>query len=238
MEWFEAVEVFRERVVQISTPRGSGTGFLISSPAQAGLWAIATAAHVVNDSHWWEEPIRLHHPASGKTQILRQNDRAVVFRHELDTAAIVFGATDLPLPANTIRMIPDGNHLKVGNEIGWLGFPSVSPSEMCFFGGRVSAWIERQRTYLVDGVAINGVSGGPALYITLDNKLVLIGVVSAYLPNRALGESLPGLSMVRDITQFQELIRDFKSMEEAAAKGAEEPAQPPTPEPENTKLKM
>ncbi len=153
----------------------------------------------------------------------------------MDTAAIVFGETDLPLPTDPIEMIPDGNRLKVGNEIGWLGFPAVSPFDMCFFSGRVSAWQEQNRTYLVDGVAINGVSGGPTLSLFPDNKLVLIGVVSAYIPNRVTGETLPGLSRVQDVNQFQELVKEFQSLDDATAKGSEEPAQPPEPEPENTK---
>jgi len=37
------------------------------------------------------------------------------------------------------------------------------------------------RTYLVDGVAINGVSGGPVFY-TATKGIEVIGSVSAYLP--------------------------------------------------------
>lgn len=225
MEWWQVVEVVKPYVVQISTPRGSGSGFLISRSNTTKMRAIATAAHVVNDSHWWEEPIRLFHPSSGKTQIIRHSDRAVTFRHDIDTAALIFDGDELPLPPTPLDLIPEKNFLKVGNEIGWLGFPAVSPFDICFFSGSISAWIENQRTYLVDGVAINGVSGGPAFGL-INNKIVLIGVVSAYIPNRATGEALPGLSMVRDVAQFQELAKQVKSIDDAA-KGPS--ALPPTP---------
>lgn len=89
MERWEAVEKVRPYVVQLSTPRSFGTGFFVPT-GRPGVHAIATAAHVVNDSHWWEEPIRVYHPDSGKSQILRHGDRAIPFRHEMDTAVVMF----------------------------------------------------------------------------------------------------------------------------------------------------
>lgn len=224
MEWWQVVEQIKPYVVQISNPRGSGSGFLISRSSTTPLVAIATAAHVVNDSHWWEEPIRLYHPTSGKTHILRHPDRAIVFRHEMDTAAILYNGNELPLPTTPLEIIPEGNYLKVGNEIGWLGFPAVSPLDLCFFSGRVSAWNQSIKTYLVDGIAINGVSGGPAVSIVGSSNIVLVGVISAYIPNRATGEVLPGLTLVRDVAQFQELAKQVRTLDQAP-KGQN--AQPP-----------
>ncbi len=94
----------------------------------------------------------------------------------MDTAAIVFCVSEIPLPKEPIQMQPDGKYLKIGNEIGWLGFPAVSPFEMCFFTGRISTWLAQTRTYLVDGVAINGVSGGPALFM-MNKEIMLVVVV-------------------------------------------------------------
>ena len=54
----------------------------------------------------------------------------------------------------------------------------------------------------------------------------VIGVVSAYVPNRATGDVLPGLSVVRDVTQFHELAPTFASLDQA--RDAEPPAEPPT----------
>ena len=91
---------------------------------------------------------------------------------------------------------------------------------LCFFSGRVSCAIESESAYLVDGVAINGVSGGPTLWLGHDNFLC-IGVVSAYIPNRATGEPLPGLAVVREITQFHEVIKNLKSLDDARRAQAE-----------------
>ena len=224
MEWHEAVEAVSPHVVQISTPRGRGSGFFISTSETTDIIAVATAAHVVSDSNWWEEPIRLFHPNSGQSRILRVPDRVIHVEYEMDTAAILFRRDGFPLPQSPMAFIPEGSFLKVGNEIGWLGFPAIAPSplDLCFFTGRVSAWKQNSRSYLVDGVAINGASGGPTFSITA----VLIGIVSAYIPNFLTGQTLPGLSVIRDVKQFQELAKQFRSLDEASRQQA--PPLPPT----------
>ncbi len=57
-----------------------------------------------------------------------------------------------------------------------------------------------------------------------------MGVVSAYVPNRATGDVLPGLSVVRDVSQFHELAPTFASLDQA--REAEPPADLPLPKPE------
>ena len=225
MEWFKAVETVKPHVVQISTPRGYGTGFFVSASKTSDFCAIATAAHVIRDSNWWEEPIRLFHPSSGTSVILRHADRALHFDYARDTAAIVMRKGDLRLPDEPMNFTPEGKYLLVGNEVGWLGFPAVGSRTMCFFSGRVSAWLKDDGTYYIDGVAINGVSGGPTFVILGGESPMLIGVVSAYIPNLATGQPLPGLSVVRDVEQFQELAKKFRSFDEAAKNL--EPPRPP-----------
>ncbi len=82
--------------------------------------------------------------------------------------------------------------------------------------------------YLVDGVAINGVSGGPAFAI-VGKEIVIMGVVTAYVPNRATGEVLPGLAVVRSVKQFHELAPQFADLDQA--KSQETPPSPPSEPP-------
>jgi len=100
-----------------------------------------------------------------------------------------------------------------------------------FLSGRVSYFLQDEHAYLVDGVAINGVSGGPTFFLA-GPGLFIIGVVSAYIANRATGETLPGLSVVRDVTHFQQLLKDLTSLDEAKAEETQLDA-PPPPEPES-----
>lgn len=228
LDWYQAVEIVNPYVVKISTPRGFGTGFLFSRSKTDAFCAIATAAHVVDQAHYWEEPIRIDHVASGKSLVIRQGNRALFLDSSRDTAAILFNRGELPFPEKMLQLAPNKMNLKVGIEIGWLGFPAISGADLCFFSGRVSSWVEKQEAYLVDGVAVNGVSGGPAFH--LDNRLIiLMGVVSAYAPNRATGETLPGLGVIRNVTQFHELAPTFKSLEQAMSQQAPASA-PPTPQ--------
>jgi hypothetical protein len=230
MDWHEGIELLNPHVFRISTPQGSGTGWLVSISKTGPLCGLATAAHVIDHAHFWEQPIRIHHMSSGVSLLLRAPDRAIHLDERRDTAGIVFERDTLQLPENTLPLISEGKHLKAGVEIGWLGFPVVAREEMCFFSGRISAYLDSSETYLVDGVAINGVSGGPAFRMAYDGAQ-LIGVVSAYIPNRATGEVLPGVAVVRDVTQLQDLANRFKSFDEAKLR--ETPAdEPPPPPPE------
>jgi len=228
--WYGAVEVIEPHVVRILTPRGAGTGFLVACSPKGDLIALATAAHVIEHAHSWEDPIRIEHTKTGQAVLLKTEDRAVFIEAGQDTAAIVVSADKLPFPKEALPLAPEKKHLKVGNDIGWLGFPAISSTNLCFFGGRISAWISG--AYLVDGVAINGVSGGPAFHLTAAGPVV-IGVVSAYVPNRATGESLPGLAVVRDVTQYHEIVKEFKSL--AEAKKEETPPAPNPPAAEEPK---
>jgi len=88
-------------------------------------------------------------------------------------------------------MMPYQSMLARGAEVGWLGFPGLVEPELCFFHGNVSGSLNEPPTYLIDGVAINGVSGGPVF----DERAHLIGLVSAYIPNRVDAQTtLPGLA--------------------------------------------
>lgn len=215
MPWRTAVRLIRPHVVKIYSPRGSGTGFLCAYTEDKKLCCVATAAHVIDESHYWEEPIRVQHYASGKTVLLRPADRVIWLDPSLDTAVILFQKGDLSLPDTTLPFIEEKKHLPVGEEIGWVGFPAVSSMDLCFFTGRTSCWRESSKTYLVDGVAINGVSGGPAFH-TGSKGVRVIGSVSAYLPNRA--GTTPGLAMISDVDQYLKVIKEIKDWEEAKKK--------------------
>jgi hypothetical protein len=231
MEWYRAVEIITPHVVRITTPQGTGSGFLVTQSSDDQVLGIATAAHVVDHAHYWEQPIRVQFAATGETRLLRAHDRAIVLDEGRDTAVILMpkeGQGGLPAP---MPLIPEGLNLKVGNTIGWLGYPAISGSHLCFFTGTVSAWVDGMSAYFVDGVAINGVSGGPAFITYPDDALEIIGVVSAYMPNRVTGETLPGLGIIRDVYQFQELIRNVRSFEEAKSQETPPADAPPPPAP-------
>src|SRR5262245_54115231 len=143
LTWQALVELVRPHIVRIMTPRGSGTGFLLYNSTSKGFASVATAAHVVNSAHFWEEPIRLRHAQSGKSAIIRAASRAVLIEDEKDVAAIMFPTQDLDLPEQPLNLSPSDMYLRVGVEIGWVGFPAIS-RELCFFSGRVSAYIQRR----------------------------------------------------------------------------------------------
>jgi hypothetical protein len=232
-EWHEVIESLATSIVRISTPTGSGTGFLFSvtKARPQKMIAIATAAHVVDHAHYWEQPIRIIHPTSGKSKIIRPSERAILLDPSRDSAALLFDQDDIPLPDTAPGLLAQGKYVKPGVEVGWLGFPGLANAGLSFFSGRISSFIQPDEqympeSYLVDGVAINGVSGGPA-FRNIGGEMEILGVVSAYLANRNTGETLPGVAVIRTVYQFHDVINQLRTLEEAQEKEATQP--PPEP---------
>ena len=225
-EWHEAIAQFEPYLFRIFTPDGSGTGWLVSRSTSTPLCVIATASHVLDHAHYWEEPIRLQHHQSGKTVLLRPRDRAINIDHITDTTAIMLNGNDLVLPDKPLPLIKKDSHLKPGVDIGWLGYPAIQRANLCFFSGPISAYLREDAAYLVDGVAINGVSGGPA-FRRISGSAEVIGVVSAYIPNRATGDVLPGVALVHDVNRFHDLADRLKTLDKAQAQQTP-PTEPPS----------
>ena len=62
-------------------------------------------------------------------------------------------------------------------------------------------------------MAISGVSGGPAFHFDERGNPVLMGVVSAYLPNKVIpGAPLPGLSLVQHIGKLEKVVNDLREL--------------------------
>ena len=115
VDWPDAILFVRPYIVKISTPSVSGTGFLITSAKSNNLCGIATAAHVVNSAHYWEEPIRIQQFESGQSALFRTADRAILIDESLDTAAIVVDRGAFKFPEQQLELIPEDMSLKLGH---------------------------------------------------------------------------------------------------------------------------
>jgi Trypsin-like peptidase domain len=215
MNWNDVVDRVSASIVKIETPRRHGTGFLCFYNYTNTLCGIATAHHVVEHADEWQQPIRIIHQPSKTTRLLRETDRAVWVDRSKDSAVIILPVGELELPQNPIPLLPIDERLPVGVEVCWLGYPGIAKHSLCFFSGNVSAWLESNSAYLIDGVAINGVSGGPVIYSPLGTETQIVGSISAYSANRATGEALPGLSVAQDVSHFLEAASRIRSIDEA-----------------------
>ena len=207
--WPKLIRRVKPHVVRITTTESSGTGFLLRRKG-GKLW-VATAAHVVRDAIAWEQVITIHHDAFKAPLDLYDHERVAVLHPRLDSAFVsgkLPALRDDSLPEKAIEHVPTEKAIAPGVEVGWLGYPYMVPGqEPCFFSGRVS--IYRDRRYFIDGVAIPGVSGGPAFYYSTARKAVnILGSVTAYSPNRMSGEALPGLMVADDCTQWPGIVED------------------------------
>jgi len=233
LAWQGALKLLQNRVFKIRSPRGHGTGFHIGNFGTDGrLCAIATAYHVVQMVHDWGEPVKLAHAETGKEILLKENDRAILTYVNKDLAVILFTLPpDLTLPKTPIELIPPGAYLVPGVDIAWCGFPAVKNDKLCFFHGFISCYLDQQSDYLIDGVAIHGVSGGPAFYVDIQsNSPKIAGVVTQYIANRTTGETLPGVSMITSIAPFEETIKNLNNLNQAKKEADEQKVSNPTSE--------
>lgn len=211
-EWYEVVEATSSSILRIVTQDGYGTGFFLVKSNNGILSGVATAYHVIARAFEWGFPIRLEHAATGKNVMLFPNNRYIEFDVARDTAVILFKSEELPMPEVEPQLLAEKESIKVGCDVGWLGYPAISPNELCFFSGHISNWNETEHRYLVDGVAINGVSGGPVLRNRPNGEVNLVGIISAYISNNSAGKSTPGLSVIRDVSSFFPTIKKLKSL--------------------------
>jgi hypothetical protein len=212
---------------------GYGTGFLAFYNHDRSWCGIATAAHVVSHADEWQQPLRIQN--DGYIRFLKPEDRVIILDNATDSAVVLFLKGELQLPETPIALLPMDQPCGIGVELGWLGYPVIEPNTLCFFAGVVSARLEAAKTYLVDGVSINGISGGPVFHCPspLSDEVQIVGCVSAYHVNRMTGEALPGLIRARDVSHFHVVAGQIRSIDEANVKKREfEEAQQMDPSPQ------
>lgn len=221
MNWDQIVQKVTPYIVKIETPTGYGTGFLSLYNEDKTWCGISTAAHVVSDADEWQKPIRIRHQGSPEVLLLQPKDRVIFIDWKTDSAVVLFFKVNLNLPEFPIALLPVGTALGIGVEVGWLGFPNIQADTLCFFSGNTSARQEFRNAYLIDGVSIHGVSGGPVLHKHETDGVQVVGIVSAYHVNRATGEALPGLLIAQDVSHFHDVLQRVRSVDEANKKKRE-----------------
>ena len=219
--WQDVIPRLEPLVFRVHAGNSVGTAFVIGvSTADGGRQTmLATALHVVQDVLGNDLPLDLVRRDGVLISTLTAGSVHVypVGPPECDTALIQVPTRDPLVSQDALLPMPFETMLPRGADLGWLGFPGLAFPELCFFRGVVSGYQERPPIYLVDGVAINGVSGGPAF----DPTGLVVGLISAYVPNQiALGTTLPGLMIVTPLNLvrlwMQEVLRARVRFREAA----------------------
>jgi hypothetical protein len=178
-----------------------GTAFVVArgrgKPPFEHVAALATARHVADPARTgFVESLALVSSDLKRRYPSSENPMKIQSLGEegYDTSVILVHSRDEIISREAVMpMLPWSSMLRRGADIAWLGFPAIFEPELCFFHGFISGFRANPPTYLVDGTAMPGVSGGPAF----DNRAHLIGLVSAYIPHAQAGEPiLPGVLSV------------------------------------------
>ena len=217
MSWQNACKSLRNYIVKIETPDGYGTGFFFAYNENRAMVAIATALHVVSEAYEWRKPIRIRHGADDIC--LPHEDRVILIDRKRDSAAILMLASALKAPETMLGLVAVNKYMRPGTRVMWGGYPGIAEEKLCFFDGVVSAFNRGHASYYLDGVAINGVSGGPVFDDHLEGQPSdIVGIVSAYFVNRQRGETLPGFAMAHDVTHLHATIAQIKNLDDAKDK--------------------
>lgn len=227
--WENAMKAVLPSVCKITTNNGTGTGFVLTVNGHEAnqVYGLATAYHVISTAFELDMPIRITHYSSNNSVVLKAdpNSRIIIPIPNVDLAFILFNKSSIAIDIAPVELMEQGSETISGKEIGWVGFPSVAPNQACFFHGYISAPYQFGSVVgnLVDGVVIHGVSGGPTFYLA-GNQPKICGVLTQYLPNYAIGQSLPGLGFISSVEPFQQTISELKNLDEAR-KAAEQQQQ-------------
>ena len=222
MAWHDTYDRIKPFLVRISSEGFLGTGFLLAYNQDHSVAAIATAAHVVEHANDWRKPLKIWHCETNEFSFYEEQDRFIWINTQRDSAAILISSNSLTLPSSALPLMDASKYKKIGVEVGWTGFPALVPHELCFFSGKISSFLIHEECYLIDGVAINGASGGPVFDSLNNSSPEIVGVVSAYISSHRPGETLPGLLRAQDVTTFHEHIQMIKSIDEAREKEREQ----------------
>lgn len=207
--WAIAAERVSRVLFRVETDTKGGTSFAIlcaEDPSNHGFVTLfATANHVVRD-YKPGSPLSLNSADGSSTLDAQANTLSVIPPSSPHyDIALISAISDQPIlpPGHLVPLLSHDFYPPRGAQLGWLGFPSIVWPELCFFQGPLSGYLNAPPAYLVDGVAINGVSGGPAF----NNEGTIFGAVQSYIPNKPTKElTLPGLMVVVPIASLDHWI--------------------------------
>jgi hypothetical protein len=209
--WVEAAKILVPHMVKLEIPNSQGSGFFIAvaTEGKAKCAVIATAAHVIGHACKWSEPIIV--TGYKRTVTLMPDQYLTQINESLDLAILEVPWDAVDFPAIPLPTTNPKDEFPAGYPVAWCGFPNMANDINCLFSGHISASVVSAGDYLVDGVVIHGVSGGPA-FICDNGHVTIIGLLSQYLPNRETGESLPGLGVIKRINPLAEYFDDHKKV--------------------------
>ena len=207
--WWDVAEALARQTFQVRRASCSGTAFLVSQGIEKDSpdrhYCLATAWHVIDDV-LTDDRFALFR-SHDKLAIDVDTEKIMTARlgpPEFDLGFIFFRTVDNLLPVEEMMPIRGLKSFpSLGEDLGWYGYPGSLGHEPMFCRGTLACFKTNPHSYLINGVAYPGMSGGAIA----DQYGWVVGVVSEWWGDGSLPH-IPGMLQAAPSAMIRHVLED------------------------------
>lgn len=207
--WWDIAESLARQTFQVRRANCCGTAFLVSQGIERHSshrhYCFATAWHVIDDI--LDDDHFILFRSHDKTAIDADTNRVMTARlgpPSFDLGCLYLRTVDDLLrledmmPVRGLKTFPS-----LGESLGWCGYPGSLEDEPMFCRGTLACFKTDPHSYLINGVAYPGMSGGAVA----DQYGWVIGVVSRWWEDGSLPQ-IPGMLQAAPSAMIRHVLED------------------------------
>ena len=206
--WWDIANALARQSFQIRLKKLSGTAFIVSQMIEEHAsyrhYCFATAWHVIDDVL-----------SDGRFVMFRSHDKLAIDVDtemvttarlgppEFDLGLVFFRTVDDLLPLDEMMPLRLRTIPSLGESLGWYGYPGSLEHEPMFCRGSIACFKTEPHSYLINGVAYPGMSGGAVA----DQYGWVVGVVSEWWEDGGLPH-IPGMLQAVPSAMIRYVLED------------------------------
>jgi Trypsin-like peptidase domain len=206
--WWDIADALARQSFQVRREKLCGTAFIVSMAIEKHSsyrhYCFATAWHVIDDVL-----------VDNRFVLFRFRDKLAI---DVDTEEITvarLGPPEFDLGLVFLRSVDDLLHVNemmplrlktapsLGENLGWYGYPGSLEHEPMFCRGTLACFKTDQHSYLINGIAYPGMSGGAVA----DQYGWVVGVVSEWWVDGSLPH-IPGMLQAAPSMMIRHVLED------------------------------
>jgi len=206
--WWDIAEALARQTFQVQRANCCGTAFLVSQGIEENSphrhYCFATAWHVIDDV--LEDDRFVLFRSQDKLAIDVDTDRVMTARlgpPSFDLGFVFLRTVDNLLSPEDMMPIRGKTFPSLGEDLGWYGYPGSLKHEPMFCRGTLPCLKTNPHSYLINGVAYPGMSGGPVSH----QYGWVVGVVSEWWEDGNLPQ-IPGMLQAAPSAMIRHVLED------------------------------